>query len=291
MMERFYRFAGLTFRVVGPAQDMYDRDGVLAPFRTEAGEWDHSLELAIVASLLEPEGEEVFTQGNLRVFRGGDEQLSYVGSVSRSFRDAYMRIRRQGNGSFVQVIRSEVPVGITPRLVLNALQMEHHVVQRGGFLLHASFIRWKDRAILFTAPSGTGKSTQAELWRTLRGAEVINGDRVAVTLESGGVTAWGIPYCGTSGICKNTRLPVAAIVYLSQAPETVIRRLDGFQAFRYIWEGCSVNVWDEEDVDRCVQTVMDVAEQVPAFHLACTPDVSAVEALENMLERGEQYNA
>ena len=284
-MERFYRFAGLTFRIAGKTEDMNDWDGVLAPFRVEAAEGDHSLEFEVVSQLPEPEGEEVFVRGHLRVFRSGDEQLGYVGSVSESASNAYMQIRRKGSCSHIQVIRSEIPVGITPRLVLNALQMEHHIIQRGGFLLHASFIRWNDRAILFTAPSGTGKSTQAELWRSLRIAEVINGDRTAVTLEPDGVTAWGIPYCGTSGICQNTRLPVAAIVYLSQAPETVIRRLNGMQAFRHVWEGCSVNVWDEDDVDRCVQTVMSVAEQVPVFHLACTPDVTAVEALEKMLER------
>lgn len=289
-MERFYRFAGLTFRIYGKMEDMKEREGVLEPFRVEAAQWDHSLEFEVVSELPEPEGEEVFVRGHLRVYRSGEDQLNYVGSVGRAATDGYMCIRRRGSHSHVQVIRSEIPAGITPRLVLNALQTEHYLIQRDSFLLHASFIRWNDRAILFTAPSGTGKSTQAELWRSLRGAEVINGDRAAISLESDGVTAWGVPYCGTSGICRNARLPVAAIVYLSQAPETVIRRLKGLQAFRYVWEGCSVNVWDECDVSRCVQTVMAVTEQTPVFHLACTPDVTAVEALENMLRRGSVQN-
>lgn len=289
-MERHYRFAGMTFRITGKTEDMYAHDGVLENFRTELSEWDHSLEFEVVSVLPMPEGEEIFSRGHLRVFRNGNEQLGYIGSVSESIDNAYMQIRRRNNRSYVQVMRSEIPAGITPRLVLNALQAEHHMIQRGGFILHASFIRWNDRAILFTAPSGTGKSTQAELWHRHRDAEIINGDRAAVTLESSGAAAWGIPYCGTSGICKNTQLPLAAIVYLSQAPKTEIRRLDGLQAFRYIWEGCSVNVWDEDDMDKCIDTVMSIAEQVPVFHLACTPDVTAVEALEKMLERGASYN-
>lgn len=283
-MERFYGFAGMTFRVTGTAEDMYDRDGVLAPFRTEATVWDHSLAFEVVTALPKPDGEEIFTSGHMRVFRCGDEQLTCVGSVAQSSDGAYMQVRRKGAHSRIQALRQSIPAGISPRLVLNALQAEHHLIQRGGFILHSSFIQWHDRAILFTAPSGTGKSTQAELWRTLRGAEIINGDRTAITPEPTGATAWGIPYCGTSGICRNAQLPIAAIVYLSQAPTTSIHRLDGLRAFRHIWEGCSVNVWDEDDVDQCVQTVMCVAEQVPVFHLACTPDETAVEALEKMLE-------
>lgn len=290
-MERFYRFADMTIRITGKSEDMFGDDGVLGPFRAEASEWDHSLAFEVVSDLPEPVGEEVFAQGHLRVFRNGGEQLGCVGSVSKSAGDAYMQIRRKGDSTCVQVLRSEIPEGITPRLALNALQAEHHVIQRGGFILHSSFIQWKGKAILFTAPSGTGKSTQAELWRLHRNAEVINGDRTAVTLESSGVTAWGIPYCGTSGICRNTKLPVAAIVYLSQARRTAVHTLDGLQAFRHVWEGCTVNVWDEDDMDKCIETVMEAVQQVPVFHLACTPDVSAVEMLEKMLEREEERNA
>ncbi|WP_370839368.1 hypothetical protein [Intestinibacter bartlettii] len=35
----------------------------------------------------------------------------------------------------------------------------------------------KDKGILFSAPSGTGKSTQADLWEKYENAEIINGDR------------------------------------------------------------------------------------------------------------------
>lgn len=286
-MERCYGFAGMKFRVIGHSEDMYCEDGVLASFLVDTDCVDHSLSLEVVDTLPVPEGEEIFARGQVRVLRQGIDELVYIGSVTESADGAYMQIRRSGKMSYVKVLRKEVPAGITPRLVLNALQTEHHILKRNGFLLHASFIRWKDRAILFTAPSGTGKSTQAELWQKLRNAEIINGDRVAVTQDASGITAWGIPYCGTSGICQNTQLPLAAIVYLSQAPATSICRLSGVRAFRHIWEGCSVNLWNENDVDRCVEAVMTVANQVPVYYLACTPDETAVEALERMLEKGE----
>lgn len=211
-MERFYRFAGFTCRISGKTEDLFEEDGVLAPFRVDGDAFDHSIEFAFVSSLPEPEGELVFSSGHRCVFQNKNAYLRCVGEVRQSPDGAYMQIRRDGAHSRIQVLRSAIPDRIMPRLVLNALEAEHHIVQRGGFLLHASFVRWKDKSILFTAPSGTGKSTQAELWRCHRNAEIINGDRVAVTMSDQGAMSWGIPYCGTSGICKNAQLPVAAIL-------------------------------------------------------------------------------
>ena len=63
-----------------------------------------------------------------------------------------------------------------------------------------------------------------------------------------------------------------------------IMQLKGFDAFRKVWEGISVNIWDSADVSVCSQTVLDALEVVPVYHLACTPDEEAVKALEQVLE-------
>ena len=287
IMTRFYRFADMTFRISGETGQMYQEEGVLAPFRTEGPDWDHSIRYEVVESLPEPEGECIFQGFRQQVFRQGDTLLTCRGDTALLPEGAHTHIRRQGKETQVQVLRKAVRDRIKPRLVLNTLEAEHHIVRHGGFLLHSSFIRVGDKAILFTAPSGTGKSTQAELWRNHRNAEVINGDRTAVVPTEKMVMAYGIPYCGTSGICQAVALPVSAIVYLTQAPRSEAFPLKGLQAFRRVWEGCSVNLWDKEDVERSADTVMEALRQVPVVHLACTPDETAVQALEAYLRKGE----
>ena len=162
------------------------------------------------------------------------------------------------------------------------------MLEAGGCILHASYIAWKDKAILFTAPSGTGKSTQAALWQTLQGAEVINGDRAVIRMDAGVPVACGLPYAGSSGICKNRTLPLAAIVYLSQAPETELHTLTGYRAFRRIWEGFSLNVWNRQDLLTGTEIVDEIIRKVPVFHLACTPDESAVTILEQELGKRDR---
>lgn len=283
-MERFYEFAGIRFRVC--AHELPQDEGMLTEFRTDAAQYDHAIHLELTDELSPPEGELVFSDAQKRVYRRGATRIRCFGNLPDLKEPAYMQIFRQGKESRVLLLRSAAPENITSKVILNALEAEHFIARQGGFLLHASFLHHRGKAILFTAPSGTGKSTQAALWERLRGAELVNGDRVCVMPDGQGFVAQGIPFCGSSGVAKNKTFPIAAIVYLSQGKTTQIHPLSGLQAFRSLWEGCSVNTWDADDVSRCTDAVMAAARQVPVYHLSCLPDESAVQALENMLKEG-----
>ena len=103
-----------------------------------------------------------------------------------------------------------------------------------SLLMHASYIEVDGEAILFTAPCGTGKSTQAELWRKFAGATVINGDKAGVSCIDGRFFACGVPFCGTSGICENKTLPLKAIVELGQSKQNTVRRLTGISGLQAV---------------------------------------------------------
>lgn len=287
-MEIKINLAGQILRITGPDEEMFREPGVLAPFVTDAEPVCREVTCGILDTLPEPRGLCVYHDTRRWVYRDGDAVVSYLGTVPQSAAQAYIRAERRPGSTDIRVKRDALLTHITAKTVLNALETEHLTVEEDGFLFHCSYVAWQGTAILFTAPSGVGKSTQAELWRSLRGAEIINGDRAVVRLGEKGVEAWGVPFSGSSGISKKCRLPLRAIVCLSQAPETTIRPLSGARAFRQIWEGCSLHTWDKADVARCSETVLRVVQQVPIFHLACTPDESAVRALEEALTMGER---
>jgi len=283
MTELFYRLAGRIIRVIGPKNRMDCNDSALRMYAVNPSPWDITLEFAIVPRLSNADGELVYSEQTKKIYVSGDTSVRYEGTVSDSLDGAYIRIARKGNYSHVQIREDSIRESITARLVLNAMEAEHIIATNRGILLHASYIRYGSKAILFTAPSGTGKSTQAELWCRYRGAELINGDRSAIMVTERGIQAMGVPFSGSSGVCKDQTLPLAAIVYLNQNPVTEIQPLMGVNAFRRIWEGCSINVWNREDVTLSTDTVSAIVENIPVFFLACTPDESAVVALENAL--------
>jgi len=286
-MRNHYQFAGVELTLEIPDdQDYRDRE-TLAVFRTEQVSHPHVFRIEVAEQLPEPVGECVFNHPKMLVFEKDGRQLRYIGDVESGWQRAYVQVENCGRQHVVTMAKERSSCGIKSKSILNALGSEHLVLEAGGCILHASYIEWMGKAILFTAPSGTGKSTQANLWQQLRDATIINGDRAVIRMEDGVPVACGLPYAGSSGICKNQTLPLAAIVYLRQAPETTIGRLKGVRAFQRVWEGCSVNTWDRRDMSAASKLVSEIIKRVPVFMLACTPDESAVNALEKELRKQE----
>ena len=84
-----------------------------------------------------------------------------------------------------------IPVVDYPDSYLETLAVYRKIVESmlgyDTLLMHGAVIAVGNKAWLFTAPSGTGKSTQAELWERYRNAEQINGDRSwPIRYHSGG---------------------------------------------------------------------------------------------------------
>lgn len=167
--------------------------------------------------------------------------------------------------------------------VFRHLPLHHALLKYDAFIIHASYVLINGEAILFSAPSGTGKSTQAELWRKYRGARVINGDRVLVRRGENGFTAGGIYYSGTSGICENVTAPIRAIALISQAPQSTAEKFRGAEAFRRLLRECAYSAEFENDPADIAALLAAVVNAVDIVKLDCLPDESAVIALENYL--------
>lgn len=166
------------------------------------------------------------------------------------------------------------------------IQLNYILLHHRGLMFHASCIDHEGRGILFAAPSGTGKSTQTELWRVHRGARIINGDKAGITLWDAPIVH-GVPFSGTSGICENVSVPLKAVVVLSQSAENKVCRLTPTQSLAAMCPNLFVNQAVPEEWHLALNLLLDLVEQVPVYALACTPDVRAVETLEQMLKEDD----
>ena len=173
------------------------------------------------------------------------------------------------------------------RMISDHIGMETLFLRRSCLMLHAAFIRWQGKGILFTAPSGTGKSTQAELWKKYEGADILNGDRAAVRRdESGCWQAYGLPYAGSSGIYRNEKAPVLMIVVLRQSKENRIRSLGMMEIVQFLYPETTVHHWEPDFVEKALTLLTELAGAVPFYLLECRPDAEAVEVLKNVLIGG-----
>lgn len=167
--------------------------------------------------------------------------------------------------------------------IFNRMGMETWLLQQGGLLLHASLIKYGDRAIAFTGPSGVGKSTQADLWCTHLGADILNGDRAALRRTAARWMAYGSPYAGTSGIYRDDSAPLSAVVILRQAQENRLQPLSAAEAFRHLYPELSIHHWDAGFTAVATDLCLDLLGRVPVYLLECLPDADAVLVLQKGL--------
>lgn len=162
--------------------------------------------------------------------------------------------------------------------------LERRMYQYNHYILHSSYIVYHNKAILFTAPSGTGKSTQADLWKQYRNIEIINGDRTLITQGQHYYYANGWPVCGSSEICHNRRYPILAIVMLDQGLTNIVDQLSYFETTKRLVKEITVNFYNQDYVNHYFEFIDQLINQVPIIHLTCTISEDAVNCLDNYLK-------
>lgn len=168
--------------------------------------------------------------------------------------------------------------------IFDKIAFEYILYKENTFILHSSYIKYKNKAILFSAPSGTGKSTQADLWEKYAGAEIINGDRVAINKNNGKWCAYGLPFAGSSRIYKNITTPIGTIVILRQSDENSIKKLNKLESFRYIYSETTINSWHKGFINTIINLILDMLDNVDVYMLSCRPDEDAVNLLKREIE-------
>ncbi len=156
---------------------------------------------------------------------------------------------------------------------------------RDILLFHGSAIAVDGRGYLFTAKSGTGKSTHTRLWRQVLGdrAVMVNDDKPFLRFTEGGVLVCGAPWSGKHGLDANVTVPLGGICILERGQENRIWPI-GPEEARPMLEHQSCPPSQEEKLGRFRELVDELAKRVPLWRMECTKEpeaaVVAFEAME-----------
>ncbi|WP_296878349.1 hypothetical protein [Thomasclavelia sp.] len=170
------------------------------------------------------------------------------------------------------------------------LALERRMNNFNSYVLHSSYIVYQNQAILFSAPSGTGKSTQADLWKKYRNIEIINGDRTLLTLKDDCFFANGWPVCGSSEICFNQTYPIKAIVLLQQGKQNQISQLSYIEKTKRLLKEITINYHNQEYLDNALVFIEQLIKKIPIINLSCTISKEAVECLDDYLKEVVSIN-
>lgn len=278
MMTRHYKVAGHTFAVSVRAE-LFELMENLEPFACEGGE--------PLFSLTEDCGA---LPGYTEVFRQEESWPRIICGHAASGNDVFeFRGKKKSKGCLICSNDHQegrlIITSNTPEIVLDsALRLMFDLATAGKdtLCIHAAVVSCGGKGYLFLGPSGTGKSTHAQLWlKHFEGTELVNDDNPVVR---GGVV-YGSPWSGKTPCYRNVSAPIGGIVRLSQAPYNKIRRLSGIEAYVDLAESVGGKVWDSRIAEGLYQTENKLASTVPMWHLECLPDEAAARLCNDTIMR------
>lgn len=152
-----------------------------------------------------------------------------------------------------------------------------NIIPFGRFFLHASAVVYEGEAYLFSAPSGTGKSTHTALWRELfPESYILNDDKPVIWPEEDQITAWGTPFAGKTDLQVNRGVPLRGICFLEKGIENQIQQVPEDRALALMLN----NTWRPGSRDR-MNHLLDLMEQVVnrvnVYRMCCTRETEAAE--------------
>ncbi len=147
----------------------------------------------------------------------------------------------------------------------------------GGIVFHGAAISYGDDGYIFTAPSGTGKTTHIRMWKKYLGknVDIVNGDKPVITVSDDGVYVHGTPWSGKERWQKNRSVPLRGICLLHRGDTCHADVADADELIPFLFSQTYLSS-DCNAAGRTMELLDDVLRQVPIYSLYCDISENAV---------------
>lgn len=150
------------------------------------------------------------------------------------------------------------------------------MLKQDTILFHGSAIAVDGEGYLFTAKSGTGKSTHTRLWRQLFGsrAYMVNDDKPLLAIRDDGVWVCGTPWAGKHNLNTNVMVKLKGICILERGKDNVIAPVSAKEALPQLLQQCQRSA-NPAEMLMLLNQMDKLLKFVPIFRLRCNMDPEA----------------
>ncbi len=155
----------------------------------------------------------------------------------------------------------------------------HYTLEhKQGIIFHCSAIMVDGNAYLFTAPSGTGKSTHTRLWRELLGdgAVIINDDKPIIRYIDGEFYVYGTPWNGKHHLDNNVKAKIKAVCEIYQAKDNVIKPVNASDMLLTVLNQ-TIRPSEETAYDKLLDLIEKLLTKVSLYKLGCNVSLEAAQ--------------
>ena len=179
-----------------------------------------------------------------------------------------------------------VPVVDYPDSHLETVAVYRKIVTKmldfNTFLMHGAVVAVGDKAWLFTAPSGTGKTTHINLWlKNIPGSYVVNGDKPLIRVGDE-CTVYGTPWAGKEGMNRNVGVKLCGIVILNRGAENHIEKVPMTQILPVLIQQ-SYRPKDKVELEKTLSLLSRLGKKIPMYQLYCNMNPDAAFTSYNVL--------
>lgn len=178
--------------------------------------------------------------------------------------------------------REHIPVINHTDAYLETLAVHRKIAEllldRGILLFHGSAIAMDGEVYLFSAPSGTGKSTHTRLWRERFGERVymVNDDKPLLKVTDAGVVVYGSPWNGKHRLSRNVCVPLKALCFLERGSENRIKQITTAEALPMLFPQTHCPRGRKELL-QALDLLNGLVRQVKLYSLQCNMTLQAAD--------------
>ncbi|MCD7809258.1 MAG: hypothetical protein LUH02_07935 [Erysipelotrichaceae bacterium] len=254
----------------------------LQKFQTDDNQYDYVYDLYLVNEIVVEEKNFILNKHDIKISINGNIHKRYL-YLPYNNNPYAVSIQDTMNHTTIYYHQDYLKYTISDTIFGSLLSLEKRMYSYNQYILHSNYILYHDKAILFTAPSGVGKSTQGELWQRYRNVRIINGDRTLLSKDNSQYYANGWPICGSSEICFNEGYPLGCIVIIDRGIHNRIEDIQYKDKFKRLLGEITINYHNADFVNKAMDFIDDLIQNVKIYYLYCNISEDAVICLENQL--------
>lgn len=196
--------------------------------------------------------------------------------IRLNIKDDFLRTKKE---KYPNLSMSEIEYMWTGEAFYNEL------LRYNGIVLHASCVEKDGYAYLFSAKSGTGKSTHTHLWlKNFKNTRIINDDKPALIYDGGKWYACGTPFSGKTDENINVRVPVRAVTFLKRDEKNIVAKMKGSDAAA-LFLSQTINPGTRELSEKMLENLDRLLRDIPIFSLKCNMSDEAPKVSYEGIER------
>jgi hypothetical protein len=146
------------------------------------------------------------------------------------------------------------------------------LARRGAFCLHGAGIKMDSCGLIFSGPSGAGKTTIAKLFHRRRGVTILSDETLVLTQKRGEFYVYGTPWPGGGRLAAAEGAPLKKIFFIGHGRKNVIRPLSASRAFKKILAQTVVRAWDKDLVAAILASARKLLHAVDSSDLKFVAD-------------------